>query len=191
MLVSWLGQGDRKAVSLSKGEQQGHTSPGASVKSRVIPANTRNVSVSICYIAQGCTNTWVKDQTFKTPNNSQTATALKKEQVNFHVVVSLLIQTALLLTDFNFFFFPQTSSFPRWKKKPLQPTWSFQKTTILSLPPSLLVVSLFTLFQNLFCLKRNVDEVWISSLHFLGRVAGALVCLSEPNVNSKLLVLFY
>lgn len=119
MLVSWLGQGDRKAVSLCKGEQQGHTSPGASVKSRVIPANMRNVSVSICYIAQGCTNTWVKDQnTFKTPNNSQTATALKKEQVNFHVVVSLLIQTALLLTDFNFFFFPQTSSFPRWKKKP-------------------------------------------------------------------------
>lgn len=125
------------------------------------------------------------------PNNLQTATALKKEQVNFHVVVSLLIQTALLLIDFNFFFFPQTSSFPRWKKKPLQPTWSFQKTTILSLPPPLLVVSLFTLFQNLFCLKRNVDEVWISSLHFLGRVAGALVCLSEPNVNSKLLVLFY
>lgn len=39
------------------------------------------------------------------PNNLQTATALKKEQVNFHVVVSLLIQTALLLIDFNFFFF--------------------------------------------------------------------------------------
>jgi len=54
-----------------------------------------------------------------------------------------------------------------------------------------LVMSLFTLFQNLFSLKGNVYEVWLFSLHFLGRVAGALLCLPQPNMNSKSLVLFY
>lgn len=147
LLVSWLGLGDRKAVSFSKGEQQGHTSAGASVKSKVVSVNKRNVSVSICYTVQGCKNRWVKNPLLKLIH-CQKIRSLKHQTIHSSILKKnglIFISLFLFLSRLHFasdrfeFSFHRPLHFlngkkKRKKKKTLHLRWSFQKITIL-FPP--------------------------------------------------------